>query len=356
MFVSKPPRVFISYSHDSPEHEGSVLGLSNRLRAEGVDANIDQYDSAPDDGWPRWMECQIREADFVLVICTETYLRRVEHREEPQKGHGVLWEANAIYNHLYSEGTVNKKFIPVLVGGSSPKDIPLPLKGFTRYGVDADEGYVALYRHLTAQPEVNKPALGHLKSLPTKEKSQHSLPSAFSLEQLCKTTSNPRYAEDIFRLDRVYDRRSIVNKESVFVVVGTNLVAELLDRPVAELLRDQIDQRGGKYPFRRGIVITDQGWYTEAGVIANNPVIAVGGPPANRLTAEFDEWEPPQGSPKAKYSIPGAGNRIGFFRKNQAGLPQVGLWGHNANATRETVEHYFNSAEGLAKFLEMSWK
>ena len=83
--------------------------------------------------------------------------------------------------------------------------------------------------------------------------------------------SNPRYAEDIFRLGRVYDPRSVVNKESVFVVVGTNLVAELLDRSVAELLRDQIDQRGGKYPFRRGIVITDQGWYAEAAFVITQP-------------------------------------------------------------------------------------
>jgi len=168
--------------------------------------------------------------------------------------------------------------------------------------------------------------------------------------------SNPRNAEDIFRLDRVYDPRSVVNKESVFVVVGTNLVAELLDRPVAELLRDQIDQRGGKYPFRRGIVITDQGWYAEAAFVANNPVIAVGGPAVNKLSDEFDKWEPPPGSPKGKYQIPGAGNRTGFFRKNKAGLPQVGLWGWGANATRETVEHYFNSVEGLTKFLEMSWQ
>ena len=148
--------------------------------------------------------------------------------------------------------------------------------------------------------------------------------------------SNPRYAEDIFRLGRVYDPRSVVNKESVFVVVGTNLVAELLDR--------------------RGIVITDQGWYAEAAFVANNPVIAVGGPAVNKLSDEFDKWEPPPGSPKSKYQIPGAGNRTGFFRKNKAGLPQVGLWGWGANATRETVEHYFNSAEGLTKFLEMSWQ
>jgi hypothetical protein len=36
------PTVFISYSHDSTEHSDRVLALSDRLRAEGVDAMIDR--------------------------------------------------------------------------------------------------------------------------------------------------------------------------------------------------------------------------------------------------------------------------------------------------------------------------
>ena len=42
---------------------------------------------------------------------------------------------------------------------------------------------------------------------------------------------------------------------------------------------------------------------------------------------------------------------------NQQGLPQVALWGHDANAVRETVEYYFRSEKsGLAEFLKMCWK
>ena len=63
-----PPRVFISYTHESPEHEDRVLALADRLREDEVDANIDQYEEAPPEGWPRWMVNQITEADFVLVI------------------------------------------------------------------------------------------------------------------------------------------------------------------------------------------------------------------------------------------------------------------------------------------------
>jgi len=359
--VSPPITLFTSYSHDSAEHERRVLTLSDRLRNDGVDANLDQYESAPPDGWPFWMERQIRDSRFVLVVCSATYLRRVERREEPDKGHGVVWETNFIYNYLYAQKVSNEKFIPVLFEGSSPEDIPQPLKGFTYYRADTAEDYDKLYRRLTNQPLVRKPLLGSLKSVPARERNQDSLPDAFSLEQLSKTMSNPRYADDIFRLDRFYDARKVINKETVIIVVGTSIVAELLDRQAAELLRDHIDQRGGPYPFRRGIVITHDAWYdkNEAAVIANNPVIAIGGPKSNKLSAEFAEWKPTPPSGGGTYKIPATGSGIGkgFFRRNQGGLPQVGLWGINAsaNTTRETVEYYVRNEQGLAAFLKMCW-
>jgi hypothetical protein len=63
----KPPRVFISYSHDSPEHQDRVLDFADRLGADGVDATIDQYEQSPPQGWPTWCDNEIRNADFVLM-------------------------------------------------------------------------------------------------------------------------------------------------------------------------------------------------------------------------------------------------------------------------------------------------
>src|SRR5258706_16308547 len=72
-------RVFVSYSHDSAQHEQRVLELANALRANGVDVELDRYHVRPEKGWPHWCEAQLRpeSSDFVLMICTETYLRRV---------------------------------------------------------------------------------------------------------------------------------------------------------------------------------------------------------------------------------------------------------------------------------------
>lgn len=139
--------VFISYSWDSKEHIDSVLALSNRLRSDGIDCVLDQYEVSPPEGWPRWMDGKIQSADLVLVVCTETYLARVMGREAPDKGLGVKWEGNVIYQHLYNAGA-NRKFIPVLMNDSHKRFIPVPLQGASHFVVDTDSGYMRLYNRL----------------------------------------------------------------------------------------------------------------------------------------------------------------------------------------------------------------
>ncbi|WP_414590382.1 SUMF1/EgtB/PvdO family nonheme iron enzyme [Anabaena sp. CCY 9614] len=161
-----PPKVFISYSWDSPEHQKRVLALSDKLREWGIDCNLDRYETSPAEGWPRWMAKQIEQANFVLVICTLTYKRRCEGEEEPGRGNGVRWEGHLTYQDLYNAGTLNRKFIPVLLESGKFEDIPKPLQGTTYYFAHTDEGYENLYRHLTNQPGYQKPRLGKLRPLP----------------------------------------------------------------------------------------------------------------------------------------------------------------------------------------------
>jgi hypothetical protein len=42
------PRVFISYSHNSPKYQDRIPALSDRLRQEGVECSIDQYEQSPE--------------------------------------------------------------------------------------------------------------------------------------------------------------------------------------------------------------------------------------------------------------------------------------------------------------------
>ena len=168
--MSDHPKVLISYSHDSSEHAQRVLQLANRLRADGIDCMIDQYVVAPAEGWPRWMDKQIRDSDFVVMVCSETYYRRAMGEEDPGKGLGVRWEGHLIYQAIYIAESMNTKFIPVLFESGNYAHIPAPVQSTTFYFVQTEDGYENLYRRLTDQPSALKPTLGKLRSLPPAER------------------------------------------------------------------------------------------------------------------------------------------------------------------------------------------
>jgi hypothetical protein len=128
--TSDHPKVFISYSHDSDEHINRVVDLSNRLRGDGIDCHIDQYEDSPSEGWPRWAINQIKAAGFVLVVCTENYERRFRGIEDTGKGLGVKWEGAIITQELYDAEAQNTTFIlvfRVLIASSMPNPVWIAL-------------------------------------------------------------------------------------------------------------------------------------------------------------------------------------------------------------------------------------
>lgn len=139
------PRVFISYSHDSDKHRERVLGLAQRLRADGFETMIDRYvEGTPPQGWPRWMLNQIDWADYILLVCTETYYRRFRGQEAPGIGEGVDWEGAVIANDLYDAKSVTQRFVPVLFSAEEKENVPEPLRGHTFYVLGSEPAYVAL--------------------------------------------------------------------------------------------------------------------------------------------------------------------------------------------------------------------
>lgn len=161
------PKVFISYSHDSKEHQDRVLKLSDKLRSEGIDCALDQYEDSPPEGWPKWMDRNVRNSDYVLVVCTETYYKRVMGTVE--KGMGIKWESSLIYQQLYNAGANNTKFIPIYFNDGKFEHIPEPLQGATFYNVEDSDSYDKLYWRLRGV-KTQKPELGKLRVLPEKER------------------------------------------------------------------------------------------------------------------------------------------------------------------------------------------
>jgi TIR domain len=199
---AKPPRVLISYSHDTEDHASRVLELSDKLRQQGVDCHIDQYEPVPQEGWPVWMERQIKRADFVVCICTEEYAQRFNLESESGVGRGVAWEAILVRNSLYSMPGANLKFLTAQFGQYKPSSIPVCLQSYTNFVIDrfelADSGYEKLYRHVTAQPA--SPAVMIGKKVELLEKRGGASPDRIPALQLVRLEQ----AGKLFRVEKEF--------------------------------------------------------------------------------------------------------------------------------------------------------
>jgi tetratricopeptide (TPR) repeat protein len=158
------PRVFISYSHDSPEHREWVLSLSERLRKDGIETILDRYvNGTPEEGWPRWMMNSLDRASHVLVVCTETYYRRFRGNEDPSKGKGVDWEGALITTEIYNAKSKTLKFVPVFASVANEAHVPDPLRSLTHYVLVSEQAYQALYDFLLDQAGIQPGQIGDLR-------------------------------------------------------------------------------------------------------------------------------------------------------------------------------------------------
>jgi tetratricopeptide (TPR) repeat protein len=187
--------VFISYSHDSDEHRKQVLGLSERLRRDGIETLLDQYvNGTPEEGWPRWMMNQLDAADFVLVVCTETYYRRFRGHEVPGKGKGVDWEGALITSDLYAARSRSLKFLPVFLSSVAEEYIPEPLRSGTHYAVTSEEAYQRLYDFLLQQAGVEPGPVGRLKPKPRQRGTALTFDGSTSASRLADISRIMKYA------------------------------------------------------------------------------------------------------------------------------------------------------------------
>ena len=70
------PKVFVSYSHDSLDHKKWVNELATKMRNNGIDAILDQWDLMPGGDLPHFMETNLENSDYILMICSEVYVKK----------------------------------------------------------------------------------------------------------------------------------------------------------------------------------------------------------------------------------------------------------------------------------------
>ena len=156
--MAEPPKIFISYSHDSAEHRRWVSELGAKLRHKGVDAILDQWDLGPGDDVTQFMERGIIDSDRVLVICTDSYVSKAN------TGEGGVGYERMIVNAQLIQDLGTDKFIPVIRQASGQEKTPTFLG--TRVYIDFrndsqfDSEFDKLIHELHRVPVVEKPPLG----------------------------------------------------------------------------------------------------------------------------------------------------------------------------------------------------
>lgn len=324
--MSRRLQVFLSYASDDEE---VVRKLYERLLSEGfIDPWLDKEKLLPGDDWRHEIEAAGQKSDVVLVCLSS---RSINKRGEIESE--LYYFLELAKNK--PQGTIF--LIPVKL---EPCDTPLNLRRWTWADLFKDAEYQRLLRSFHKRAT----ELGIRVSTSPKQ-SQETPESTFT--PLDKTMSNPRYDSDTKCLERYnYELSSIVRAETIILVVGCWVGAELCDRPVAEMIRDEIDKRGKENPYRRGVVVTDAEWSRNA-PLRSCPAIAVGGPSANSLTSELDK----KAAEDSRWRL---GRTVRVFSSGPP--PKIALWGDGVHETSVCVEAFLKEPGVLDRFLEMCWK
>ena len=174
--TDRVPLVFISYSHDSPEHKRWVAELASELRRNGIEVVLDQWDLRLGDDVPKFMERSVRSSDRVLVICTSLYIGKFNDGVG-----GVGYESVVVTGELIRDlGTA--KFIPIVRDKRADPFLPSALgtRLYMDFTDDAKrvEAFEQLLRELHNVPASQKPPLGANPFALTPEKRE--VPSADS--------------------------------------------------------------------------------------------------------------------------------------------------------------------------------
>ena len=134
-------------------------------------------------------------------------------------------------------------------------------------------------------------------------------------------------------------------EETVVLVTGSSLTAEERDRPLAYVLKAEIDRRGLGHAYRRAVVVADF-WYLENRIFHLNPTVAIGGPGANGVAQELSEVLP---------TVYTSEDQVFVQADFEGDVKRAALWGANSAATAKAVD-VFVSQGMLDDLLGRIWR
>jgi len=156
------PKVFISYSWTSDEHNEWVAELGEKLMSDGIDVILDQWSLEDGHDVNAFMEKMVSDASVkrVIVVSDAMYSAKADAR----KG-GVGTETQIISKEVY-ESVDQNKFIPMVRERDERGKACLPIFLQSRKYIDFSshdlfaDSYDQLVRNIYERPKKRKPTLG----------------------------------------------------------------------------------------------------------------------------------------------------------------------------------------------------
>ncbi|MGV9362081.1 SEFIR domain-containing protein [Amycolatopsis sp. NPDC003731] len=134
------PRIYVSYAHDSAEHDRAVREFATFLREKaGVDAQLDVWYTDRRRDWTAWTIGRLREAEFVLAIASPQYKHIVDGRVPSAAGSAKVLEAAMLRDNLARDlPGETRRILPVVLPGHDAGEIPecLCAHSTTHYAVE----------------------------------------------------------------------------------------------------------------------------------------------------------------------------------------------------------------------------
>lgn len=165
-----PPRVFISYAHDSPEHKDLVRRFATFLHGRiGLDVSLDQWDDNRRRDWSLWAIEQLTTADFIVIIASPDYQRRADGLAPPDEGRGSHFETAIIRDRMTKNLRLEtERILPVVLPGRSIDEIPAFLSAYstTRFEIKefTEAGVAELLAAITGEGRHTRPERGRWRA------------------------------------------------------------------------------------------------------------------------------------------------------------------------------------------------
>lgn len=166
------PKVFISYSWTTTQHEEWVHDLATRLTEDGVEVLYDKWHLKEGHDIYAFMEKMVSDSekiDKVLIICDEGYKNKANSRNG-----GVGTESQIITPEVYND-IKQEKFIPIISERDDTGNDFVPSYIKSRMYIDLSEeehfekNYEQLLRNIFKVPLYRKPPIGTPPSYITEE-------------------------------------------------------------------------------------------------------------------------------------------------------------------------------------------